>query len=148
MVFRKEMTDWQQAKLPRNGLLRRNGEMMRRGWIAGGFDPIPPLSFRSYTEERIPLSDSFVGIMRNDTGEVFRSTRKRNGEYWRNGTVRRSNYVCDVFSSICNCATNFQDTALTADVFIIGMRKYHFHNGNYQRNGIISRNSMLLLPLA
>jgi hypothetical protein len=86
------------------------------------------------------LDAAFQTAYKNDSGDVFRNTRKRDG------AVRRSNYIIDAYA-FKYAAAAFREEAAMDEGFTAGMRKHRYRNGGYLKDGAISRDSMMLLPL-
>jgi hypothetical protein len=83
---------------------------------------------------------------KNNSGDLFRNTRKRDGVLPRDGVTRRSSCIIDVYGFKYTAAA-FQEEAAIDEGFTAGIRKHHYRNGRYLRDGSIVRDSMMLLPL-
>jgi hypothetical protein len=145
--FISPMTDTQTAQLSRCGLIRRNGEVKRNRRIKTGFDAIPPMSVFTEMEEPVAVSEAASESISNNTRDVFKNTRTRNGAYLRNGSILRSNYINELCNRHISHNAVFQENFTLEESIAMGIRKHHFRNGVYKRDGEIMRDSMRLIPL-
>ncbi|MDR2435243.1 MAG: hypothetical protein LBD47_11860, partial [Treponema sp.] len=83
---------------------------------------------------------AFQTVYKNNSGDLFRNTRKRDG------AERRSNYIIDGYI-FKYAATAFREEAAMSEAFTAGMRKHYYRDGGSLRDGSMLRDSMMLLPL-
>jgi hypothetical protein len=132
----------------RNGMARRDGTNSRSGFGGSGIYENGIAAVKLPVEKEIgEVRDAaFQMAYKNTSGDLFRNTRKRDGDLPRDGATRRSNYIIDVYA-FKYAAAAFQEEASIDEGFIAGMRKHRYRDGGYVRDGSILRDSMMLLPL-
>jgi hypothetical protein len=151
------------VKTLRNGLDNRNGRIGRSGYyalpdtgiirkpfrhVSGVYDTVtaavkneitdiqavldamPPVSFHAAeAEENIPVNDIFFTAA------------------FGNAASRENIPVADGFSPLVFGSAASRENVITGEIFAAGTRNHHFYNGAYRRDGSITRNSMMLIPL-
>jgi hypothetical protein len=132
----------------RNGMAMRDGAESRSGFGGSGIYENGVAAVMLPVEKEIEnvLDAAFQTAYKNNSGDVFKNTRKRDGALPRDGAVRRSNYIIDAYI-FKYAAAAFQEEAAIDEGLTVGMRKHHYRDGKYIRDGSISRDSMMLLPL-
>jgi hypothetical protein len=148
IILPARITDTQTARIPRNGLLRRNGDA-RHTRMTTGFEALPPLGVYTGWTDAASIQETASALsMGNNTQDVFRNIRKHDGTVHRNTMARRSNDVVDVFQPRAVCDAAFQESVLLCDTSTFRLQKHHHHNGIYRRASGIRHDGMLLLPEA
>jgi hypothetical protein len=137
-----------QYRVFRNGMAKRDGTDSRSGFgncsmyengVAAVKLPV--------TKEIVEAQDAdFQMAYTNNSNDLFKNTRKRDGALPRDGATRRSNYIIDVYVFRYTAAA-FQEEAAMDEGFTAGIRKHRSRNGEYVRDGSVLRDSMMLLPL-
>jgi hypothetical protein len=132
----------------RNGMARRDGAESRSGFGSSGIYENGAAAVMLPTEKEIGevLDAAFQAAYKNNSGDLFKNTRKRDGALPRDGMTRRSNHIIDahIFKY---AAAAFQEEAVMDEGFTAGMRKHRYRDGRYLRDGSTLRDSMMLLPL-
>jgi hypothetical protein len=132
----------------RNGMAKRDGTDARSGFGSSGIyengAAAVKLLIEKETEEA--RDAAFQMAYKNTSDDIFKNIKKRDGALLRNGATSRSNYIIDVYGFKYALAA-FQEEAAIDEGFTAGLRKHHFRNGGYLRDGSILRDSMMLLPL-
>ncbi|MDR0637589.1 MAG: hypothetical protein LBG27_01580 [Spirochaetaceae bacterium] len=137
-----------QYRMFRNGMAKRDGKDSRSGFGSSGIYENGVAAVKLPVEKEIEeVQDAaFQTAYKNNSDDLFKNVRKRDGALPRGGATRRSNYIIDV--CIFKYATaSFQEEAEIEDGFAAGMRKHRYRNGEFLRDGSILRDSMMLLPL-
>jgi hypothetical protein len=137
-----------QYRVFRNGMARRDGMGSRSGFGSSGIYENGIAAVRLPVEKETgEIRDTaFQAAYKNNSNDLFRNIRKRDGVLPRDGATRRSNYVIDV-CAFKYAAAAFQEETAISEGFTAGMRKHHYRDGEYLRDGSILRDSMMLLPL-
>jgi hypothetical protein len=137
-----------QYRVFRNGMAKRDGTDTRSGFGGSGIYENGVAAVKLPVEKEIEevRDTAFQMAYKNNSGDLFRNTRKRDGALPRDGAARRSNYIIDVYGFKYTAAA-FQEEAAMDEGFTAGMRKHHYRDGGYVRDGSILRDSMMLLPL-
>jgi hypothetical protein len=137
-----------QYRMFRNGMAKRDGTDSRSGFGGSGIYENGVAAVKLPVEKEIGEAQdaAFQMAYKNNSGDLFRNTRKRDGTLPRDGVARRSNGIIDVYASKYAVAA-FQEDAAMKEEFTVGMRKHHYRDGRYLRDGSMLRDSMMLLPL-
>jgi hypothetical protein len=137
-----------QYRVFRNGMARRDGADSMSGFGGSGIYENGTAAVKLPVEKEIgEIQDAaFQTAYKNNSDDLFRNTRKRDGVLPRNSATRRSNYIIDVYA-FKYAAAAFQEEAAMDDEFTAGMRKHYYRNGGFLRDGSIPRDSTMLLPL-
>jgi hypothetical protein len=135
-------------RVARNGMARRDGADSRPGFGSSGIYENGVAAVKLPVEKEIEevRDAAFQTACKNASDDLFRNVRKRDGALPRDGATRRSNYIIDAYAFKCAAAA-FEEDAAMDEGFTAGMRKRHYRNGSYLRDGSIVRDSMMLLPL-
>jgi hypothetical protein len=137
-----------QYRVFRNGMARRDGAGSRSGFGSSGIYENGVAAVMLPVEKEIEevRDAAFQTAYKNNSGDLFKNTRKRDGALPRDGAARRSNYIIDAY--ICKyAAAAFQEEAEMGEGLTVGMRKHHYRDGTHLRDGSMLRDSMMLLPL-
>jgi hypothetical protein len=126
----------------RNGMAKRDGTGSRSGFGGSGIYENGAAAVMLSVDREIEdvLDAAFRAAYKNNSGDLFRNTRKRDG------AARRSNDVIDAHT-FKYAAAAFREEAAIDEAFTAGMRKHRYRDGSYLRDGTILRDSMVLLPL-
>jgi hypothetical protein len=137
-----------QYRVSRNGMVKRDGTESRSGFGGSGIYENGAAKVKLPVEKEIEevRDAAFQTAYKNNSDDPFRNTRKRDGALPRDGAARRSNHIIDAYV-LKYAAAAFQEEAEIDEGFTAGMRKHHYRNGEYLRDGSILRDSMMLLPL-
>jgi hypothetical protein len=137
-----------QYRVFRNGMAKRDGTDSRSGFGSFSVYENGVAAVMLPTEKEIEevRDAAFQTAYKNNSGDLFRNTRKRDGALPRDGAVRRSNYIIDA-CVLKYAAAAFQEEAAMDEGFTAGMRKYRYRDGRRSRDGSTLRDSMMLLPL-
>jgi hypothetical protein len=132
----------------RNGMAGRDGAGLRSGFGDSGIYENGVAAVKLPVEKEIEeVRDAALQTAcKNNSDDLFKNVKKRDGALPRNGATRRSNYIIDV-CAFKYAAAAFQEDAAMDEKFTAGMRKHRYRNGEYLRDGSIRRDSMMLLPL-
>jgi hypothetical protein len=137
-----------QYRVFRNGMARRDGTDSRSGFGSSGIyeNGVAAVKFPVKKEIEEAQDAAFQIAYKNNSDDLFRNTRKRDGALPRDGAARRSNYIIDVYI-FKYAATAFREEAAMNEAFTAGMRKHYYRDGGSLRDGSMLRDSMMLLPL-
>ncbi|MDR2095052.1 MAG: hypothetical protein LBP76_05990 [Treponema sp.] len=137
-----------QYRVFRNGMAKRDGTDSRSGFGGSGMYENSVAAVKLPVEKEIGeiLDAAFQAAYKNNSGDLFRNIRKRDGQLKRDGVTRRSNYIIDVYA-FKYAAAAFREEAAIDEGFTVGMRKHRYRDGGHIRDGSTLRDSMMLLPL-
>jgi hypothetical protein len=137
-----------QYRVFRNGMAKRNGTESRSGFGSSGIYENGVAAVKLPVEqESEEVQDAACQMAyKNNSGDLFRNIRKRDGVLPRDGATRRSNDIIDVYIFKYALAA-FQEDAAIDEEFTVGMRKHQYRDGRHLRDGSILRDSMILIPL-
>jgi hypothetical protein len=137
-----------QHRIFRNGMVRRDGTASRSGFGSSGMyeNGVAAVKLPVNKEIEEAQDAAFQMAYKNNSDDLFRNTRKRDGALPRDGVARRSNYIIDVYI-FKYAAAAFREEAAMSEAFTAGLRKHHYRDGGFLRDGSMLRDSMMLLPL-
>ncbi|MDR0909368.1 MAG: hypothetical protein LBM77_06330 [Spirochaetaceae bacterium] len=143
------MRETVQYKVWRDGrMVKRDGSGTRTGFGNAGIYEMDIANIKLPQESDLEtvLDQAFNPMLTNYSSDLFQNTIMRDGSRLRDGKTYRSNFIADANYSQMTLAA-MQEQASIDEEFNAGMRKHHFRNGEYLRDGSILRDSMMLLPL-
>jgi hypothetical protein len=148
LSYTKHEADTARRRIWRDGALKRDGSEDRSGTgresiYENGVAAVM-LPFEKEIEEA--RDAAFQTAYKNNSGDFFRNTKKRDGALPRNGAAPRSNDIIDAYV-FKHTASAFQEEAAMGEELTVGIRKHHYRDGTYLRDGSILHDSMMLLPL-
>jgi hypothetical protein len=137
-----------QHRIFRNGMIKRDGSGSRSGFGGESIYENGVAAVMLPVEKEIEevRDAAFQMAYKNNSGDLFRNTRKRDGTHPRDGSVPRSNCIIDT-DAFKHTVSAFQDVAAIDEEFTAGMRNHYYRDGTHLRDGSIPRYGARLLPL-
>jgi hypothetical protein len=147
LSYKRREADTARCRIWRDGKTKRDGSEDRS--CMGG-ESMYEREGSEYTAtplaETIIVGERSQSLITSDSAEEYITGVTRNGAYKRDGLLQRANLL-DTAGMNYKTAAAFQEEAAMDEGFTAGMRKHRCCSGGYLRDGSLSRDIMILLPL-